>query len=235
MQPAVAFDETPTNIENLLEYIRNSRDQVSNIAKNTNLNFNLIRLMKHQLSKVDKNDLQTQPFSFLRPLDRVKQYDYSAGKIFQNGNSNVDIDKTPDAILKQVFIDPLTSGDKQSADLYQSTSYEDRLEQAANSMYGIKLSYPKLLALYTSFKVPKEKQKPTLEMQIEASDKAGGEMIANAQRTNKQIKKLMCLHLADCKMKGHRLIYIDLVQASLHELHLLFRSFRDQSQALLLQ
>ena len=52
-------------------------------------------------------------------------------------------------------------------------------------MYGIKLSYPKLLALYKTFKVPKERQKPILELQIEANDKAGGEMIVNAQRTNK--------------------------------------------------
>jgi hypothetical protein len=78
-------------------------------------------------------------------------------------------------------------------------------------MYGIKLSYPKLLALYKTFKVPKERQKPVLEMQIEANDKACGEMIVNAQRTNKQIKKLLCLHLADCKMKGHRIVYVDLV------------------------
>lgn len=78
----VPLDDAPTNIENLLEYIRTSQDLVSNIAKNTNLNFNLIRLMKHQLSKVDKNDLDTQPFSFLRPIDRVKPYDYSASKIF---------------------------------------------------------------------------------------------------------------------------------------------------------
>jgi hypothetical protein len=130
---------------------------------------------------------------------------------------------------------PLISSDKQSAELYQSLSYEERLEQAMQSQYGIKLSYPKLLALYKTFKVPKDRQKPISEMQIEENDKKNGEMIANAQRTNKQIKKLMCLHLADCKMKGHRLIYLDLVQASLHELHLLFRSFRDQSQVFLLQ
>lgn len=127
------------------------------------------------------------------------------------------------------------AADKQSAELYQSKTYEERLEIGANSVYGIRLSYPKLLALYTTFKVPKERQKPALEMQIEASDKAGGEMIVNAQRTNKQIKKLMCLQLADCKMKGHRLIYVDLVQVSLHDLHLLFRSFKDPTQALLLQ
>jgi hypothetical protein len=96
--PTVAFDETPTNIENLLGYIRSSNDTVCNIAKNTNLNFNLIRLMKHQLSKVEKNDLFTQPFSFLRPLDRVKQYDYSAGKIFQTTNSSFDIGQTPDFV-----------------------------------------------------------------------------------------------------------------------------------------
>ena len=73
------------------------------------------------------------------------------------------------------------------------------------------MSYPKLLALYKMFNVPKEKYRPLQELQIEANDKQSGEMVLNAQRTNKQIKKLMCLHFADCKMKGHRLIYVDVV------------------------
>jgi hypothetical protein len=64
--------------------------------------------MKHQLSKVEKNDLNVQPFSFLRPLDRVKKYDYSAAKIFTaNNNQNLEFDQTPEQILKSIFIDPL--------------------------------------------------------------------------------------------------------------------------------
>ena len=43
----IPYDETPTNIENLLEYIRTNSEMVATIAKSTNLNFNLIRLMKH--------------------------------------------------------------------------------------------------------------------------------------------------------------------------------------------
>jgi len=72
--------------------------------------------------------LITQPFSFLRPLDRVKQYDFSAGKILQaSGNTTSEIDKTPEQILKETFIDPLLSADKASADAHQSLTYEDRL------------------------------------------------------------------------------------------------------------
>lgn len=90
-------------------------------------------------------------------------------------------------------------------------------------MYGIKISYPKLLALYKTFKVAKERHLPPGEFQVLEDEK----QVAIAHHTKQQIKKLMCLHMADCKMKGHRLIYVDLVQTSLHELHLLFRSFRD--------
>jgi hypothetical protein len=90
-------------------------------------------------------------------------------------------------------------------------------------VYGIRMSYPKLLALYKTFKVPKEKHLPPGEFEVTEEDKR----VAVKQNTKEQIKKLMCMHLADCKMKGHRLVYVDLVQANLHELHLLFRSFKD--------
>ena len=98
-------------------------------------------------------------------MDRIKPYDYSASKIFQ---TTAHKNQTTDQILRQIFIDPLISPiDKQSAELYQAKTYEERLEQAASSVYGIRLSYPKLLALYTTFKVPKERQKPVMEIQIE--------------------------------------------------------------------
>jgi len=75
--------------------------------------------MKHQVHKLEKNDLFTQPFSFLRPMDRVKQYDYSAGKIFSsNSNLNFEFDQSPEQILRKIFIEPLISPDKQSAELY---------------------------------------------------------------------------------------------------------------------
>ena len=42
------------------------------------------------------------------------------------------------------------------------------------------MSYPKLLALYKMFNVPKEKYRPLQELQIEANDKQSGEMVLNA-------------------------------------------------------
>lgn len=73
------------------------------------------------------------------------------------------------------------------------------------------MSYPKLKALYKEHGIGKNAyEEPDLER---------GRRI----RTKRQIDQLLAMHLADLKILEHRLIYVDLVQACLEDLLLVFR------------
>ena len=90
-------------------------------------------------------------------------------------------------------------------------TYEQRLDAATLSSYGIKISYPKLKALY--------KQHGVKKSDYEEPDSDRGKR----SKTKRQIDQLYAMHLADLKILEHRLIYVDLVQACLEDLLLVFR------------
>ena len=73
------------------------------------------------------------------------------------------------------------------------------------------MSYPKLKAFYKEHGVSKsEYQEPDADR-------------GRRMRSQKQIDQLLAMHLADLKILEHRLIYVDLVQACLEDLLLVFR------------
>ena len=77
-----AEDKSP-HIEQIFAYIRQFQDaSVEILSSRLGLTPQLVRLIRYQMAKVSKNDLTTQPFSFMRPKYRQKSYDLSPAKIF---------------------------------------------------------------------------------------------------------------------------------------------------------
>ena len=62
----------------IYDFIKESEKPIKQLSAELNLNPHLLRLIKHQLGKQDKNDMETQPFSFVRPCNKMKKYQFTA-------------------------------------------------------------------------------------------------------------------------------------------------------------
>ena len=90
---------------------------------------------------------------------------------------------------------------------------------ARQSLFPVRLSYPKLIHLYKQHGVEKNRyQEP---------DKMRGKRV----RSKLQIDQLQAMLLADIKVLEHRVIYIDLVKACLEDLNLVFRPINSNKLA----
>ena len=107
--------------------------------------------------------------------------------------------KTQDEFLiKRCIIDQLPA--------HRQMSYENRIDQISKG--GLKLNYPKLKFIYKKLGISSEQYKePANEYQ---------------KRENfwKQFEQLIALEMANIKMRGQKLVYLDLVKVSLTELQL---------------
>ena len=77
-------------------------------------------------------------------------------------------------------------------------SYEQRVDQINKA--GLKINYPKLKFLY----------KENIQENMSQFQKK--------ESLNKQFEQLIALELANIKMRGQKLIYLDIVKVSLTEL-----------------
>lgn len=106
------------------------------VCKNLSITKNIARLIYYTLDKKDRNDLQKQPFSFLRPKYRRKPYDISLGKIATASDNAIK--------LKEVLTE--------LKDYSYETIQNKLLEQ------GVKLPYPKIKYAMKSLGVDRNKE-----------------------------------------------------------------------------
>lgn len=103
-------------------------------------------------------------------------------------------------MLKKLVIDQLPQ--------HKSLSYETRIEQINQG--GLKINYPKLKFLYKKLGISKDQYK----------EKNEGSLFQKKEQLMKQFEQLVALELANIKMRGQKLVYIDIVKVSLTELQL---------------
>ena len=89
------------------------------------------------------------------------------------------------------------------------------------SKNGLKLNYPKLKFLYKKLGIPRDQYKETVEETAAYQKK---------ETFNKQYEQLLALELANIKMRGQKLIYIDLVKVSLTESQLILSPIAQDEQ-----
>lgn len=79
-----------THLDTIFDYLRENRNLgLEQVCKNLSITKNIGRLIYYTLDKKDRNDLQKQPFCFLRPKYRRKPYDISLGKIATTSNNQI--------------------------------------------------------------------------------------------------------------------------------------------------
>ena len=101
-------------------------------------------------------------------------------------------------MLKKLVIDQLPQ--------HKSLTYEARIEQINQG--GLKINYPKLKFLYKKLGINKDQYKEKVE----------GSLFQKKEQLMKQYEQLVALELANIKMRGQKLVYIDIVKVSLTEL-----------------
>lgn len=88
-------------------------------------------------------------------------------------------------------------------------SYENRVDNIQKS--GLKINYPKLKFLYKKLGIPKEQYKEKIH-----NDSLSA--FSKKETSYKQYEQLIALELANIKMRGQKLVYIDIVKVALTEL-----------------